>query len=396
MTAFLHFHGHGPLVALVRGPCTGEELSRVLACPYLLASPDALFQPAGSWPVSPSLRRREPRRAEILEALEPDQAIPAERALELGLLEQVVPEEALPAAGQALLEAIIGQRDEALARAILEVIDHALTGSLTQALEQEAAGFLQLARHRFGPARGMDQAPPSPCLPVSEGTLTQEGSGWGNVPPAVDISDPGRGPLRLERKGGLATLLLSDPPRNEMNAAFFRLLARRVTQVRGAPPAAGLVVRGAGRHFSSGADLEELGRRLAVEPDLQVSRFLADNIRTFQSLATLPFVTVAAVGGCCLGSGLELALACQRRLAADNAVLALPEAQYGLMPGCGGTVRLARLLGRAQALRLIMSGRSLMASEALELGLVEAVLPRRELVPAAEAMAGGRTPRTSR
>jgi 3-hydroxyacyl-CoA dehydrogenase / enoyl-CoA hydratase / 3-hydroxybutyryl-CoA epimerase len=150
------------------------------------------------------------------------------------------------------------------------------------------------------------------------------------------------------------------------------------------------VVRGAGRHFSSGADLEELGRRLAVEPDLQVSRFLADNIRTFQSLATLPLATVAAVGGCCLGSGLELALACHRRLATENAVLALPEAQYGLMPGCGGTVRLARLLGRSQALRLIMSGRSLMASEALELGLVEAVLPRRELVPAAEALAGGR------
>ena len=386
MTQFLNFRGHGPLVALIQGACAGDALARALACPFLLASPDAELEPAGAWPGLEALHRLEPGRARTLEGEQPTRAMPAERALELGLLEQVVPADALPAAGQALLDQLAARRDDAQVEVILEVIQRSLTGGMTRALELEAAGFLRLARLRFGPAPSPSLEPPSPRLPSPGAPLLTGGSGWGNVPPLTN--PPGGGPLRLERQGELATLLLSDPPRNEMNATFFRQLARSVIQVRATPAPSGLVVRGAGRHFSSGADLEELGRRLAVEPDLEVGRFLADNIRTFQSLAGLPFPTVAAVGGCCLGSGLELALACRQRLAADNAVFSLPEAQYGLMPGCGGTVRLARLLGRGRAIKLILSGRNIMAPEALELGLVSAVLPRRELPAAAEALVG--------
>lgn len=391
MTAFLNFRGHGPLVALLQGPCAGDTLARALTCPFLLASPDTRLEPAGAWPSLETVGSLEPGRARILQGEPPTRAMPAERALELGLLEQVVPADALPAAGQALLEQLTARRGDTQVDVILEVIQGALSKGMTRALEQEAVGFMRLARLCFGPVQAPPPEPASPRLPAPGAPLLTGGTGWGNVPPLSHPPGESGRPLRLERQGTLATLLLSDPPRNEMNATFFWELARRVIQARATPAPAGLVVRGVGRHFSSGADLEELGRRLAVEPDLQVGRFLADNIRTFQSLAGLPFPTVAAVGGCCLGSGLELALACRQRLAADNAVFSLPEAQYGLMPGCGGTVRLARLLGRGQAIKLILSGRNLMAAEALDLGLVQAVLPRRELPAAAEALAGAST-----
>lgn len=388
MASFLQCQGHD-LVALLRGACSGEELARVLACPFLMAGPEARLEPAGAWPVSPELRRLEPARARILEGLDPVEAVPAERALELGLLERILSPDALQEAGEALQAELTARRDEAQLVEILAVIQRALDGApLARALELEAEGFLRLARRRFGPVVAPAEEPPSPRLSTDAGSLPAGGSGWGNFPPAASPADRG-GPLRLERDGQVATLLLDDPPRNEMNAAFFGALARQVTRLSGGPAPSGMVLRGVGRHFSSGADLEELGRRLAVESDPRVSRFLADNLRTFQTLAGLPFGTVGAVGGCCLGSGFELALACGQRLASDNAVFALPEVQYGLMPGCGGTVRLARLVGRARAIRLILSGRSIMASEAHSLGLVSAVLPRKELFREAHALAAG-------
>ena len=95
---------------------------------------------------------------------------------------------------------------------------------------------------------------------------------------------------------------------------------------------------------------------------------------------------MAAVGGCCLGSGLELALACRWRVAAANAVFALPETSFDLMPGCGGTVRLPLLVGRGRAVELLLSGRFVDAAEAREIGLVDAVVDRRDLLAAARRL----------
>ncbi len=95
---------------------------------------------------------------------------------------------------------------------------------------------------------------------------------------------------------------------------------------------------------------------------------------------------MAAVGGCCLGSGLELALACRWRIAAANAVFALPETSFDLMPGCGGTVRLPSLVGRGRAVDLVLSGRFVDAGEAREIGLVDAIVDRRDLLAAARRL----------
>jgi 3-hydroxyacyl-CoA dehydrogenase/enoyl-CoA hydratase/3-hydroxybutyryl-CoA epimerase len=179
--------------------------------------------------------------------------------------------------------------------------------------------------------------------------------------------------------------VLDAPPRNEMGQDFFRTLAALIGTLK-ALSVRGLVVHGAGRHFSSGADIDALKAGLAgAQPDLAKSTLFAAT-SSFQALAELPYPTIAAVGGCCLGSGLELALACRWRVAAANAVFALPETSFNLMPGCGGTVRLPALVGRGRAVELLLSGRFVDAAAALEIGLVDAVVDRRDLLPAARRL----------
>ena len=195
------------------------------------------------------------------------------------------------------------------------------------------------------------------------------------------------GALRLvvDPDGRIARLVLDAPPRNEMDQGFFGALAALVGTLKGLP-VRGLVVHGAGRHFSSGADVGALKAGLAgAQPELAGRELLAATA-SFQALAELPYPSVAAVGGCCLGSGLELALACRWRVAAANAVFALPETSFDLMPGCGGTVRLPALVGRGRAVELLLSGRFVDAAEALEIGLVDAVVDRRGLVDAARRL----------
>ena len=148
---------------------------------------------------------------------------------------------------------------------------------------------------------------------------------------------------------------------------------------------AGLVVRGRGRHFSAGADVPRLCR-LAASRAPDTLDVLAANSAAFTSLERLPYPTVAAIDGVCLGSGLELALACRWRIATPSALFASPEAEFGLIPGCGGSVRLPERIGTGAALDLFLSARHLDAEEAFRLGLVDALLPRADLGPAASRL----------
>lgn len=170
-----------------------------------------------------------------------------------------------------------------------------------------------------------------------------------------------------------------------MEQGFFHTLAALVRTLRDLT-VRGLIVHGAGRHFSSGADTDALKASLAGGQPAHAAQALLEATSSFQAIAELSYPTVAAVGGCCLGSGLELALACRWRVAAANAVFALPETSFGLMPGCGGTVRLAPLVGRGRAVELVLSGRLVDAEEAREIGLVDAVVDRRDLLAAARRL----------
>jgi enoyl-CoA hydratase/carnithine racemase len=189
--------------------------------------------------------------------------------------------------------------------------------------------------------------------------------------------------LELRVEDHLAWLVLDSPPRNETSHGFFQTLRRLAREVLPGLDVLGLIVHGRGRHFSSGADVVELRRLLLSSGPGRVPDFLAENVDTLLAMERLPFPVVAAVHGACYGSGLELALCCHYRVATPRAVFSLPEVSFGLMPGCGGSVRLPRLVGRARALELILSGRSLLADEARALGLVDLLAERHELLAVA-------------
>ncbi len=129
-----------------------------------------------------------------------------------------------------------------------------------------------------------------------------------------------------------------------------------------------VIVTGEGdRAFCAGADLDERSRMT----DEEVRTWLDELGRTLTAIENSPKVFVAAINGAALGGGLELALACDIRVASRNAVLGLPEVRLAIIPGAGGTQRLARLVGQGRALDMILTGRAIDAEEALSIGLVE-------------------------
>ena len=144
--------------------------------------------------------------------------------------------------------------------------------------------------------------------------------------------------LSLEQEGRIARLILDAPPSNPTDAAFFDELARLAAESLPRLDVDGLVIRGRGRHFSSGANVAQLEALLAASGSQGAAPALLEHARALSRIESLPFPVVAAIDGACLGSALELALACRFRVATDSALLGLPECTFGLVPGCGGTV----------------------------------------------------------
>jgi len=152
-----------------------------------------------------------------------------------------------------------------------------------------------------------------------------------------------------------------------------------------ADPAQGaLIVTGSGdKSFISGADIQELA---VLDPRgaEEISRF---GQRVMDALEQSPKPVIAAINGYAFGGGCELALACHVRLAAEQAVLGLPEVSLGIIPGYGGTQRLPRLIGPGRAYELLLTGRRIKADEAERIGLVNRVVPRESLLAEAEKLA---------
>lgn len=188
----------------------------------------------------------------------------------------------------------------------------------------------------------------------------------------MDRPPPTSTPGTLQFEDGVAWLTL-DQPGKKVNTLSGRTLLwlDDILAKLEANGARGLVIRsGKPSSFVVGADLEELA---TWTDSLGVERMLARGHALMARLEALPFPTVAAIDGACLGGGLELALACQRRVATDHehTRLGLPEVQLGLIPGLGGTQRLPRLIGALPALELLTTGRKLNAASALRLGVVD-------------------------
>ncbi len=196
--------------------------------------------------------------------------------------------------------------------------------------------------------------------------------------------------VNLETRGGVAVLTLNHPPVNALSAVVKQALLDHLEKALADEAVNALVIAGAGKHFSAGADLREFGASASAGP------VLPDLIDRIEASAK---PVVAALHGTVAGGALELALGCHYRVAGDGAELTLPEVGLGILPGAGGTVRLPRLVGVEAALDLILSGRRVTAAEAVALGLIDEAAPRGAALDAAVAFAervSRRTPRRTR
>jgi 3-hydroxyacyl-CoA dehydrogenase len=162
---------------------------------------------------------------------------------------------------------------------------------------------------------------------------------------------------------GILVVTIDNPPVNALSADVRAGLMAAFDHAEKSEDVAGVVLTGAGNSFIGGADIKEFGKP-PVEPHLP------DVISRIEALAK---PVVAAINGVALGGGLEVALACHRRLAASAAKLGLPEVKLGIVPGAGGTQRLPRLAGIAAAIDMIANGRIVSAAEALKLGIIDSV-----------------------
>jgi enoyl-CoA hydratase len=192
-------------------------------------------------------------------------------------------------------------------------------------------------------------------------------------------------PVLYEVADHVATITLNRPDvRNAMNTALRSAMLQRFAALAADDDVRVIIVTGAGdRAFSAGADIREF-----VEPMVPTQfREQRRRIDFRQVMDRCPQPIIAAIRGVALGGGLELALACDIRIAADDAQLGLTEINLAIIPGGGGTQRLPRLIGRGKALEMILTGARIGAAEAMRLGLVERVVPATDVMTAARALA---------
>ena len=189
----------------------------------------------------------------------------------------------------------------------------------------------------------------------------------------------------LEKKGNIAVATINRPKAlNALNSQVLEDLNELVELVKADEEIRALVLTGAGeKAFVAGADIGEMSTLTKAGGEA----FGKKGNDVFRKLETLPIPTIAAVNGFALGGGCELSMSCDIRICADTAVFGQPEAGLGITPGFGGTQRLARLVGPGMAKQLIYTAKNIKADEAMRIGLVNAVYPLEELMPAAEKLA---------
>ncbi|NJP67763.1 enoyl-CoA hydratase/isomerase family protein [Streptomyces spiramenti] len=189
--------------------------------------------------------------------------------------------------------------------------------------------------------------------------------------------------VHLEVADGVGTIRLDRPPLNALNTAVQDRLRELAAEVTDRDDIRAVVIWGGEKVFAAGADIKEM-RDMDQAAMIARARGLQDS---FTAVARIPKPVVAAVTGYALGGGCELALCADIRVAAQDAKLGQPEILLGLVPGAGGTQRLPRLVGPSKAKDLIFTGRQVKAPEALEIGLVDKVVPADEVYATAHAWA---------
>ncbi|HEX3033431.1 MAG TPA: enoyl-CoA hydratase-related protein [Bacillota bacterium] len=190
--------------------------------------------------------------------------------------------------------------------------------------------------------------------------------------------------IQLIKAQGVATVTINRPPMNPLNGQVFSELCQAVDDLQADAAVKAVIITGAGdKAFAAGADITEMIKMTPVEAYYfgLVSRM------ALEKLENLGKPVIAAINGLALGGGFEVALACDFRLASETAKFALPEINLGIIPGAGGTQRLSRLIGAAQAKELIFLGDMIDAATAKSLGAVHRVVPAETLMEEAGKLA---------
>ncbi|MDG4829378.1 enoyl-CoA hydratase-related protein [Solwaraspora sp. WMMD1047] len=185
--------------------------------------------------------------------------------------------------------------------------------------------------------------------------------------------------VRVEITDGIGTIRLERPPMNALNTQVQEELRAAAKAATDDPGVRAVIVYGGEKVFAAGADIKEMADMSYVD----MATRAAELSSALGAIARIPKPVVAAITGYALGGGCELALACDWRVAAEDARLGQPEIKLGIIPGAGGTQRLARLVGPARAKDIVLSGRMVDAQEALRIGLVDRVVPAGEVYQAA-------------
>jgi enoyl-CoA hydratase len=190
--------------------------------------------------------------------------------------------------------------------------------------------------------------------------------------------------LTFDLTDGIARITVNRPDKlNALNAIVIAELGDAVTRIETDSAVRGVIVTGAGgKAFVAGADINELTEQGASGGR---ARAVAGQ-QVFRRLERCGKPVIAAVNGFALGGGCELAMACHLRVASENAKFGQPEVKLGIAPGYGGTVRLPRLIGKARALELLLTGETIDAVEAHRIGLVNRVVPAERLLGETEAL----------
>jgi len=182
----------------------------------------------------------------------------------------------------------------------------------------------------------------------------------------------------------IATVTLNHPPVNALSPDLLAEIESSFDSLAKNGSVKVVILTGTGRFFIAGADIQVL----AGIPSSREGREMALRGQAiFTKIELFEKPVIAALNGVCLGGGLELAMCCHIRIAAEGARLGHPEVNLGIIPGFGGTQRLSRLVGRSKALELILTGDLVSASEAKALGLISQVSPAEELLRAAQGLA---------
>ncbi len=170
-------------------------------------------------------------------------------------------------------------------------------------------------------------------------------------------------------------LTINNPPQNFLTEPEFVLLSD-LQRWTGDESLRGLIIQGKGRHFCAGADKDKI---MSVQGEEDIKNNLSKGKAILAHLQDLPIPTVAAIKGVCLGGGLEVALSCHFRVASEKSIFAFPETGLGIIPGLNGTVNLPGVVGMANAIDMLLTCRTLNAEEALEIKLIDYMVPKNEV-----------------